>query len=98
MKNFILGLQFIFKPQFWFMLPEYCPTFDNFVNRAIDNNRVELSCDFYCKVAGYSVWIKNYPYGACEYSGRRASRLTIQRLDRHIQKLRFENRAIPNVA
>ena len=94
MMNFILSLQFIFKPHYWLMNNSYNKEWDEKLNQLMDKYPIEFgpvnSLDgeiHTITLGGNLIWIANYPYAyASPYSYTRSiddvrpSRLTIQRL------------------
>ena len=85
MKNFILNLQFIFKPMYWFMHNPYSLEVDLLINKLLDNYKFTEIGEYTAILGKTEIWIANKPYGAINvYSDSvlenyRPSRLTIKR-------------------
>lgn len=85
MKNFILSLQFIFKPSYWDMLYPYNEHWDKKLNELLDKYDFTEINNHTAKLGDNLIWIGNQKYACMElYNGYidrrfRASRLTIQR-------------------
>lgn len=99
LKHFWLNLQFIFMPNYWSMLYPYSEEWDMVLSHLMETQKPEIppqnSLDqlYYTVFFGeIEVWIQNYPYA---YGGpyinqqkkkMRASRLTMLKLNRIVQK------------
>lgn len=87
-KNFLLNLQFIFKPHFWLMNNKYSAMWDKIFNQLLDKNKFIYIDEYTARLGKYDIWVKCYPY-ACmrlvDWSNTqivanfRPSRLTIQK-------------------
>ena len=92
-KDFILGLQFISRPKYWFMNYSYNKEWDEKVKSLLKNNRFIKMCSYRAKLGDTILWIENHPYASfCtgtpsltnkEY---RPSRLTIHRAKKKLDK------------
>ena len=88
-QQFILNLQFIFKPRYWVMNYEYSPKWDKKLNELLDKHTFDESKDnnHTALLGTVYIWIENHPYAsfmpyADTFKGKakfRPSRLTIQR-------------------
>ena len=82
MKKFILGLQFIFKPNYWLIYGEYNNTWDKILNKLLDENDFVNIGEYTAELGGVTIWIANIPYACMMPYNKtfiRPSRLTIQR-------------------
>jgi hypothetical protein len=85
-ERFILNLQFIFMPSYWFMNESYSPSWDKELNELLDKYEF-TNFDFCTACLGETViWTSSYPFAAfTNYTNKqsptkyRASRLTILR-------------------
>lgn len=89
MINFILSLQFIFRPSYWVMLKPYSKELDCIINCLLDKHDFTEINQYTAKLGDYTIWIENIPYScinlyeAGQLDNCRPSRLTIKRaLDR----------------
>lgn len=81
------SLKFILKPRFWLMNERYNETLDRIINKAIDENQIVIVDNYHCRIKHLHIWIENYPYSFGTYCRHRPSRLTIERLMRHLCKI-----------
>jgi len=86
MIKFLLGLQFIFRPDYWVMNNSYSKELDKFMNDLLDNYEFESINEYTAKLGGITIWISNVPYAAMIPYEReihnldiRPSRLTIKK-------------------
>lgn len=103
MKNFILSLQFIFKPSYWIMNRDYSKVMDEFMNDLFDNYTFTDFNSYTARLSGIEIWITNRPY-ACMFPysmmhtelSCRPSRLTIQKGIRKYKKELKKSCSIPD--
>lgn len=94
MKNFLLNLQFIFRPNYWFMNYPCNKRWDKILNKLLDEYEFEPKPNehYSCNLGGFNLWVENYPYAcfvpyeAFSYTRYRASRLTILRAQKAYKK------------
>jgi len=83
MKEFILSLQFLFKPSYWIMNNSYDSACDQIMIRLLDNYEFTRITRHTAFLGGHEIWIANHPYASmlpCAITqNARPSRLTIQR-------------------
>lgn len=89
MKDFILSIQFIFKPSFWIMNEPFCPIHEAKLVSLMREHKFTNIGRHTAMLGDTEIWISNYPYAVgidklCRFS--RPSRLTIKRLMRKISK------------
>tara|TARA_R110002020_G_scaffold113236_2_gene260262 strand:- start:7496 stop:7933 length:438 start_codon:yes stop_codon:yes gene_type:complete len=101
MKDFFRNLQFIFKPNFWFMNDPYDKDWDDEFNVLLDEHTFSNIDEYTAKLGDTKIWISNYPF-ACFKKGfvnKRPSRLTILRakklLDRDKLRAQIEGCVYP---
>lgn len=96
--KFILNLQFVVRPDFWFMQISYSEHWDKVLNNLMDNVKPKLnkpnSLDgeiYTINFENVEVWVRNYPYSyGYPYVSKneairvRPSRLTIKRLKKFV--------------
>ena len=92
MKEFILNLQFIFRPNFWFMNNEYNKVLDELFNVLLDKYDFKDVNYHTARLGEYTIWIANYPYGSMVIDDillyrYRPSRLTILRAKNKLKGL-----------
>ena len=88
-KQFILNLQFIFKPRYWVMNYEYSPKWDKKLNELLDKHTFDKSTwdKYSVSIGDFTIWISldTYPYASfLPFFGNvrgdfRPSRLTIRK-------------------
>lgn len=98
--KFFLNLQFIVRPDFWYMANRYSEHWDKTLNNLMDNVKAEISEPnsldgeiYTIRFDKVEVWIQNYPYsyghiydrGKSDTLKVRPSRLTIKRLNRFVE-------------
>lgn len=97
MKNWILSLQFIFKPNYWLMNYPYSKYHDEALNYLLDRYDFTEITHYKARLGEYEIWIENHPYASmliANFSGfenTRPSRLTIQRAARKINAIKKNN-------
>lgn len=67
-KNFILNLQFIFRPSYWEMLRKYCLIHDTILNKLIKDHRFTNYNRYRVYLGEYPIWIANHPYATRIYT------------------------------
>lgn len=85
--DFVLGLQFIFRPSFWIMSYSYNSLLDDKLKSLMDEKFTNFD-SYTAKLGGIELWVVNYPYACMTFCGGggssggkiRPSRLTILRL------------------
>lgn len=87
--EFILNLQFIFKPLWWIMNESYFKKWDNQLKYLLDNYDFTDIKHHTAKLNGIEIWTSNHPYSSfmpygAGKSNFRASRLTIKRAQRKL--------------
>lgn len=98
--KFFLNLQFIVRPDFWYMQLPYSEHWDKILNNLMDNVKAEISHPnsldgviYTIRFDKVEVWIQNYPYSYGHIYNHdksdsikvRPSRLTIKRLKRFVE-------------
>jgi hypothetical protein len=83
-KNFILSLQFIFKPRYWAMNKPYSKAHDKLLTELMDKYKFTNYNAYTAKINNYSVWVANMPYAVGIEPYDQSSRLTIQRLHKRV--------------
>ncbi len=93
--DFILSLQFIFKPLYWFTNERYSSEWDKKFNKMMKEHDFINIENCTAELGGVTIWISNYPYSTFmpyEPSGGsgkhkyRPSRLTIKRAMDKLEK------------
>ena len=100
MKKFFQNLQFLFKPNFWFMNDGYSKEWDEIVNLSMEKEEPVFGTPngldgkiYTVKFGDVEIWISNYPYGyGCpspisynnNITQKRPSRLTILKLHQYL--------------
>lgn len=106
MKNFILNLQFIFKPAYWLMIERYSKSMDDFMNGLFDNYTFTDFSEYTASLNGIKIWVSSRPY-RCMMPDEivntelncRPSRLTIQKgIRKYKKELKAENKSISKEA
>ncbi len=85
--DFVLGLQFIFRPSFWIMNYSYNSALDEELKKRMDKPFTDFDGGYTAKLDGITLWVANYPYACMTIQNLkgiddniRPSRLTILRL------------------
>lgn len=63
MYNFILNLQFIFRPTYWMMNYKYSKEWNITLNELLDNHRFTNIDEHHAQLGPALIWISNVPYG-----------------------------------
>lgn len=83
MKDFILSLQFFFKPSYWIMNQPYSKDMDEIMQKLLDKYEFKDITQHTAYLGEYEIWIENRPYACMLIRGYldkcRPSRLTIKR-------------------
>lgn len=81
MKEFILNLQFIFRPSFWLMNYKYSKDIDEIMQYLLNKYEFTEVSEHTAKLGEIEIWIENQPYASIVprdlLRKGRASRLTI---------------------
>jgi hypothetical protein len=95
------NLQFLFKPDYWFMNKKYNEEVDKIINDLLDKYELTISTKSYensyvCMLGNAKIWVGNIPYAFgtlynTELDDYRPSRLTIQRLLKRYNKLKKQS-------
>lgn len=95
MKNWILSLQFIFKPAYWIMNYPYSKYHDEALNYLLDRYDFTEINNYTALLGEHEIWIENHPYASmvienfpCFENRSRPSRLTIHRAARKINAIK----------
>lgn len=95
MKDFFRTFWLCIKnPRYWVMNDSYDKHLDRVLNTLMDRHPVIVEDRFYARFGKVRVWIANYPYASGtiggRYSTKRASRLTIERLNNLVKAKQLE--------
>ena len=87
--NYIKSLKFLFRPNYWIMVDRYCREWDSKLNLLLKHYRFTNYNGYTADIGGYTVWVKNHPYGSFTPYAQglpevRPSRLTIERAQRKL--------------
>ena len=85
-------ISIILDPRMWLMLFPYSRTWDNWVNKSLDEGKFTDIGEYTARLNGELIWIANYPYGfGTPHNGLhvRPSRMTIRRIMRRIIEDRY---------
>lgn len=106
MIEFLLNLQFIFRPAYWMLNKRYSKEWDKILNELLDEYKFTYIGNHCATLGSTTIWISNVPY-ACmhpytlisrsnniKYSNVRPSRLTILRC---IKRLKEDNKSIEEI-
>jgi hypothetical protein len=89
LTNFILSLQFIFKPRYWLMNRPYSEVHDVAITKLMNESRFENIGDYTATLNETEIWVANYP-NAVGIMGleamSRPSRLTIKRIGKKLEE------------
>jgi len=100
--NFLKSLQFIFKPNYWFMRNKYDPFIDELILGCLERYKFVKINKHTAKLGPIVLWIDNRPYGAIrlypdcllsvntENKYGRPSRLTIKKSLKELEKVEKE--------
>lgn len=90
MKKFIREIYYFLHPSFHGLQNPYNAILDEFIRKAIDQDRVVFVDQFTCKIGDIPIWISNYPYASGVVNGMRPSRSTLVDLINHILRKFFK--------
>jgi len=86
--NFLLNIQFLFKPNYWLMNYSYSKEWNKKLNDMMDKYYFSDTSIYAAYLGDKYIWVGNYPYAS--FTGSiygytyRPSRLTIKRARKHL--------------
>lgn len=87
-KDIVLNLLFIFRPDYWLMNNRFNKEWDDELKSLLDNYSFRNTGGHYADLGDTKIWVSNHPYASFTKDGndKRPSRLTIWRAKKILNK------------